>query len=410
MAVSGLRFAHDHAPKGPFMKEALVITFSPIEFDSRVRRQIKALSESFNVTVFLPEHSKDLASAQVFVLGWKETWRNTTGKDPGRFTRLFASAVYRTRQVLRVVGAHSVADRLPFGFQWSANRLLSNQKKSFDLVVANDVETLPLAFRNANGAPVVADLHEYAYGQTQGASLKHKFEAQYLRFICRKYLSRCSEVSVVGQGIADLYFEDFGVKCSVLPSMPDYRDIEPTKVLADNISLVHHGIYTPHRGIEQLITALAQLPEYFSLHLVLVRAPVDELRNLAKSLSLASERIWFYDFVPPDDLASFLNQFDVEVIFVPPTIINHRLGLPNKFFEAIQARLAVVSGPTIEIEKRITDFGIGATTASFEVSELVGTLSDLTPEKIFGWKLASHEAAKMLNWEAIKPDYLSFVE
>lgn len=392
------------------MKEVLVVTFSSLEFDSRVRRQIRALSENFNVTVFAPELCSDLSFLQVFALGWKEVWKLTSGREPGPFTRFFVTVVYRIRQILRVVGAHPLADKLPFTLRWEAAKLLKNQPKAFDLILANDVETLPLAFSVANGVPVVADLHEYAYAQTLGASLKDWAEARYLRYICKKYLSKCSAVTVVGQGVADQYFEDFGVSCRVLPSMPDFQSLMPTEVHADSIGLVHHGIYSPYRGIELLIQALAELPENFSLHLVLTGAPIDELQKLATSLGVASERISFYDFVPPDELASFLNQFDVELIFVPPTIINHRLGLPNKFFEAIQARLAVVSGPTMEIEKRISEFGIGATTGSFEVSELVEILRNLTPNVISEWKLASHEAAKVLNWEAIKPDYLSFVK
>ena len=391
------------------MKEALVVTFSALQYDSRVRRQIRGLSENFRVSVIVPERCEDVPATQL-VVGWKETWKYTRGQSPGPFTRFFAIAIGRTRQALRVLGAHPIADRLPFSFQQSAKKLLKKRVKNFDLIVANNAETLPLAFSVANGAPIIADLHEYAYGQTRGVSLKEWAEARYLRFVGRKYLSQCSEVTVVGQALADLYFQDFGINCVVLPSMPDFQKLVPSKVQARNIKLVHHGIYTPHRGIRLLIQALAELPENFSLHLVLIHAPINEMRKQATSLGIASERISFYDFVTPDELASFLNQFDVEVIFIPDDIINHRVALPNKFFEAVQARLAVVSGPLIEIEKRITEFGIGATTASFDVSELVEILRNLTPDEIFDWKLASHEAAKVLNWEAIKPNYLAFVK
>ena len=52
--------------------------------------------------------------------------------------------------------------------------------------------------------------------------------------------------------------------------------------------------------------------------------------------------------VTPAELPSSLNAFDVGVYVLPPRTMNHRLMLPNKFFDFVQARLALVFSTAVE--------------------------------------------------------------
>lgn len=390
------------------MKKALVITFSPLDFDSRVLRQIEALAENFTVTVCHPEKNERYPWEQIS-LYWKAAFRESTGTEPGLLPRTAAVIYHWMRNILLVLNFHGIAETLPYSRQRIARNSLHGRSAEFDLVVANDVESLPLAFALSGKAKVVADLHEFAPGQTAGTTLRNRVRSNYMTWACKKYLPRCAAVTVVSQAVSDLYWENFQTVSSVLPSMPKYVAIDPGRVEPSDIKLVHHGFYAPNRGIESLIRVTALLPSRFSLHLVLTGAPKNDLLDLASSLGLRPERFVLYDFVEPEALAPFLNQFDIEVIFIPPFSLNTRAALPNKFFEAIQARLAVVSGPLHEIKSRITEYEIGFTVESFDVSELAQALASVTAEQVFAWKLASSEAALTLNWESVKPDYELFI-
>lgn len=390
------------------MKRVLVITFSPLDFDSRVLRQIEALAENFAVTVCHPEKNDRYPWEQVS-LYWKAAFRESAGTEPGLLSRAVATIFRMMRNALLLLNFHGIAEKLPYNRYYLARQSLRGHLAEFDLVVANDVETLPLAFALSGKAKVVADLHEFAPGQTAGKTIRNRVWSSYLTWTCRKYLPRCAAVTVVSQAVSDLYWEHFQIVSSVLPSMPKYAAIGPSDVNPRDVKLVHHGMYSPNRGIESLIRATSLLPSHFSLHLVLSAAPRHDLLDLASSLGLTPERFVLYDFVEPEALVLFLNQFDIEVIFIPPFSLNTRAALPNKFFEAIQARLAVVSGPLLEIESRIAEHEIGLTVESFDVSELAKALACVTTEQIFAWKLASSEAASILNWESVKPDYRLFI-
>lgn len=392
------------------LKKALVITFSPLDFDSRVRRQIEALAEDFAVTVCHPQKSDLYPWAQVS-LSWKAGVKESTGKEPGLLSCGLAVIFHLLRNALLLLRFFRVAEKLPYSRYFVGRKSLDKASSSeYDLIVSNDVETLPLAFAVSGRANVVADLHEFAPGQTTGQTVRNKIRSQYMAWVCREYLSKCEAITVVSQAVSDLYLEYFQIQSSVLPSAPKYSLINPSDVDPSNIELVHHGMYSPNRGIELLIQAVAMLPSRFSLHLVLTGAPKDDLLALARSLGLPPERLTIYDFVQPESLIAFLNGFDVEVIFIPPLTLNTKATLPNKFFEAIQARLAVVSGPTQEIQARIDEHKIGATVGSFEVEILVEALRLLTANDIVKWKAASHETASLLNWEAFKPDYMSYLQ
>ena len=391
------------------MKRALVITFSHLDFDSRVLRQIETLAEGFTVEVFHPKKS-DLYPWEQVSLNWKAKVEESTGKKPGLFSRGLAVVFHYLRRAGFALRIYKFADKLPYS-PYSVGRKSLERASSpeYDLVVSNDVQTLPLAFAVSGKANVVADLHEFAPGQTTGQTARNRVRSRYMAWICRKYLPRCVAITVVSQAVSDLYLEYFQIQSSVLPSTPYYSRIDPTCVDPNNIKLVHHGFYGPNRGIELLIRAAAILPPRFSLHLVLNGAPKTDLIALARSLGLPPERLTIHDFVPPDSLIPFLNEFDVEVIFIPPSTLNTKATLPNKFFEAVQARLAVFSGPTPEIKAQINEHGIGRTVDSFDVKKLAEALSSVSTSDIVRWKKASHKAASVLCWEAVKPDYMSYL-
>ncbi|MDO9591501.1 MAG: hypothetical protein Q7J04_10195, partial [Microcella sp.] len=85
--------------------------------------------------------------------------------------------------------------------------------------------------------------------------------------------------------------------------------------------------------------------------------------------------------------------------WIPPTHTNARLSLPNKFFDFVQARLAVAVGPAIEMQRLVERHGLGVVAEGFTVEQCVDSLTGLTAHEIRLFKAASDAAARELSFE-----------
>src|SRR5690606_11071461 len=103
-----------------------------------------------------------------------------------------------------------------------------------------------------------------------------------------------------------------------------------------------------------MIDAVRRLDERFTLDFYLVPAR-DRGRYLAQLRDRAKgcDRIRFRDPVPPGDLPTALNVYDVGVFWIPPTHTNARFTLPNQLFDYVQARLAIAVGPSVEMAQLV---------------------------------------------------------
>ncbi len=85
--------------------------------------------------------------------------------------------------------------------------------------------------------------------------------------------------------------------------------------------------------------------------------------------------------VPSAELIETLNDYDVGIHVLPPTNTNNELALPNKFFDYVQARLALVIGPTPSMVEILREHDLGIVTADFEPASLTAALDALTPSR-----------------------------
>lgn len=373
-------------------KSALVVSLSETTYDSRVLRQIRFLSEWFEVSVASPNNTLVTSGTQINI-GYSRSQRLVQRvlslKLPGwlialgRYTKLLLQRVDNTL------------------FSDSPVMNLTS-KKNFDLVVCNDIQSLPFGFANKSvNSRLIADLHEWGLDEapTPWGIEMGKRNLQ----IAEKYLRECDSVSTISEAMRLQYLETFQVDSLVVPSMPDFQQLTPTRETSPTIELVHHGIYNPHRGIEDLLIVLSKLPRKFRLNLMLFRAPEEKLRSLARQLKIPDDRLEFHKPVLPPALCGYLNQFDIEVIFIPANSTNHTVGLPNKLFEAVQARLCVVTGPSPELAKAVLASEIGLATQTFDPDELATLLSSLQREEIGRFKFAADRQAREWCFENLYP-------
>lgn len=152
------------------------------------------------------------------------------------------------------------------------------------------------------------------------------------------------------------------------------------------------------RHLETMIEMMDYLDEQFTLDFMLMETDQSYLTEL-KLLASSNSRIKFIPTVPMEEICKKINGYDVGIYILKPINFNHEHALPNKFFEFIQARLAIAIGPSPEMANLVNRYSLGVVASSFEPKALAEKLNALSTEDILNFKLASNNAAKEINAE-----------
>lgn len=352
----------------------LIISLSTLVADARVLRQIRLFTADYAVTTVgygpAPEGVVDHVRVPDEIVSWH--------KDRKLLLLRRYQAAYDTAPVIR-----HLRPRL--------------QPGRYDVVLANDVDAVPLAVTLDPPGGVHADLHEYASRQNEESRRWRWFVAPYRRWLVRTWVTRAASVTTVGAILAREYRREFGVEAGVVPNTAAYADRSPTPV-GEPLRLVHSGAARRNRSLGVMLEAvrLTQRPVTLDLYLVPNDpAYLEELEQEAADLP----QVRFNDPVPPGELVERLAACDVGVFVLPPLTFNYLNTLPNKFFDFVQARLGIVVGPSPEMARLVEEHGLGVVAPDFSAATLARAIDELTPEAVPGYKAASHAIAREYSAE-----------
>jgi hypothetical protein len=275
-----------------------------------------------------------------------------------------------------------------------------------DVVLANDLSTLPLALRL--GAPVVFDAHEYAPCEFSERWWWRVLVRPYRMDQCRRYIPQVSAMTTVGDAIADAYERDTGVHAGIVTNAPARADLNPTPV-HEPVRILHHGGAQPGRGLEEMIRVADFLDERFTLDFVLAENTPGYREQLIRR-ARRNARVRFPEPRPMHELVRMANDYDIGLYSLPPVNFNQRHALPNKFFEFVQARLAVAIGPSPEMARLVNRYAFGAVASDFRPESVAAAISALDAPAISALKAAAHVAADELCSERNSKAVLDAVE
>lgn len=353
----------------------LIMSFSPLRSDARVLRQVRLFTRRYAVTTLgygeAPEGVVEHLRLPDDVVSWHKDRRLL-------LTRRFEKT-YRTSPVVV-----------------AAQRLLDGRCGTFDVVLADDIDTVPLALGLRPKAGVHADLHEYHPRQNEENPRWRLFVAPYYRWLVATYGTRAHSATTVGEGIAREYRTRFGLRAGVVVNAPHFVDQEPTPV-GSPLRLVHSGNAQRHR-LDVILEAMDLVTAPMTLDLYLMANDEAYLAELRQRYA-ASDRVRLHPSVAPHELPATLNAYDVGVYVLPPVSFNHLWALPNKVFDFVQGRLALVVGPSPEMAALVRRHGLGVVTDDFSAQALASSLDGLDVETVRGGKDASHRAARELSAE-----------
>lgn len=365
-------------------KKILIIVLSNIRHDARVKRQVLTLTQEHEVTVACL--NADPGDYELVIL-------------PPLSFPLWKKGITAALLLLRLkLWAH----RALYGYSSFLRERLGS--RHFDLVVANDVETLPLAFCLPNRAKVLFDAHEYAPRHFEDKLMWRIFFQRFNTWLCKKYIPLTAGMITVGKGLAQEYEKYFHVKPVVITNANNYFELESSPVADTKIKLVHHGIINASRRLDLMIDLIELLDNRFTLDLILLQP--DNLSKKTKSYIRAfkdrvnrSGRITLLPSVKSSEIVHMINQYDMGVFLLPPVNFNYKNTLPNKFFDFIQARLGIAIGPTPEMAEIVKKYDNGVVSENFTPESLAEKLNQLKKIDIKKFKQNSSAAARDLNAE-----------
>jgi hypothetical protein len=360
----------------------LCISFSDINADSRVLRQLNVLAEFGDVTTLCYGDKPTAAMEHLEI----DSSLPSLPQTP--------------------VGVLALALRL---HKYSAMRAPAVQQalklvtgKTFDLIVANEARALPLAHRISGQLPkeipIWGDMHEWAPEERTQVLSWRLLVKPLMEYICKEYIAKTTAISAVNGSIAKLYDERYGCASVVVRNAGAFRDLQPSPVDAACIRLAHSGAAVPGRNLEGIIEAVLDLGPGYSLDLYLIKArDGGKYWKQLKQLSAGSDQIFFHDAVAPHELSPTLNEYDLGIYTLPPKTTNQRLMLPNKFFDFVQARLGVVFGPSPETSSIINEYKVGTIARDFTPAALADAIRALSVDDIAQLKANAHAAAEALS-------------
>lgn len=359
------------------MKKILIISFSDLKKDPRVFRQIDYLRGDYRVTTIGWE-SPELEGVEFYRIS------SLTRSGLDRIKRAFAYKLHRFEWLY-----WSLYDFQPLVDLFS--------QKRFDLIIANDIETLPFALVIANHAKILLDLHEYAPRQFEDQFTWRFFFQAFNEYLCDTYLKQPDEIITINTGIAGEYKKNYGIDTHIITNAADYIDLQLTPVKKENIRIIGHGIANPSRRWELLIKIMDYMDTRFHLDLMLLPVYPGYYQRLQR---MAAKR-GNVSIIPPvkrEEIIPVTNAYDLSFLIFRPYSLNYKHMLGNKFFESLQARLAIVTASaTLQQAEIVNRYGCGVVLDSFAPKKIARQLNQLTAGQIEEFKKKAHLAANELT-------------
>lgn len=360
------------------MKKILIISFTDQKNDPRVNRQIRFLKDKYKVSTVGLKNAK-IENVIFYLL---------ERKKGSFFSKVKKAILCKIKKFEKVYWD-------TYEFYILIDELMN---KKFDIIISNDIESLPFALRIANGAKILLDAHEYTPKEFEDRFIWRFILKDYKEYLCKIYIKCCDRMITVSAGIVDEYNKNFNIKPDIITNASEYVDIKPSKVNNKHIRLIHHGGAVPSRKIESMIKMMEYLDNGFTLDLMLIPTIPTYLKKL-KSMVKNKEKIRFLEPISIQEVVTFINTYDIGVYILEENSFNNKYALPNKFFDFIQARLVVAIGPTLEMARIVKQYDIGIVADNFTPESMAKELNKLTKDKIDYYKHQSEKYAYELSSE-----------
>lgn len=331
------------------MTQILHISNTDIVIDSRIRKELKALSR--------------LPRVQISVLGVPDS--NEDGKG-----ELDGAPYWKLHMVSCVLSVLPRAIRYCFLLtEFTFKAIVAGRRIKPDIVHCHDTFALPAGWflKKHLGCRLVYDAHELESNKNGQSAILSRATLLIEKF-CWKRVDLLISVS---DSIIDWYRRSLGAKPGVLilnaPVIAEDSQASPRphecetylreryRIPADDLVFVYVGMLSAGRGIEICLDAFAAGPK--EAHVVFVG--LGRLERTIIEYSNRHSNIHFHEAVPHDRVVPLVRGADYGLCLIEKTSLSAYYCLPNKLFEYGFARVPVLASDFPEIRRLVHQYSLG---------------------------------------------------
>jgi glycosyltransferase involved in cell wall biosynthesis len=396
-------------------RTALILVFNSVTHDSRVLREAATLRDlGFEISI-VGVVSADEQETEARVSGFRvirltpvETlrrlWRSrkesrTDAGSGGAGTTAPTSSRNERR--------FAMLKRLVLMSAFYARGAVLVCRSSPALVHANDYNTMwvGIAAKLLRRSRLVYDSHELWPDQGRP-------EWRTWQLACEWLFLRLADATVAANpGISETIARRYRVPAPVVVrNLTDKVARQPVRAeglrAGDPPLAVYVGGLDPERGIEQMILALALVPD-LRLRLMGYGTRSDwyqtQLDDCAAAAGVA-DRIEYRAPVEPTAVPETIAGADMGIVLTQPTCLNNVQSLPNKLFEYIAAGLPVVASDLPVIGPLVREGGIGIPVQPENVAAIAAAMRYLSdPDRNAEVRDHVRAFSDRVNWQTERP-------
>lgn len=352
----------------------------------RTRKLATALSQAgADVSIFAYTFNREEHHDLPYRVVYRDSVEPKGSQIKSRPLRILTNLTIKKAQTV----VNSISEGI-FGYKKIAEDLVNARP---DLVIGVNADTLAGVAVAAQKLRIPFAYETYEFWPDHVKETAVRYNAAQRDFILNqeKQLAReASLIVTVSDYLAEQYQQEFTLskKPAVIYNAPTSCAAQSTPAHKP-LRVLFLGNIQQERNVEYLVRAVADTPE--AELTFLGRGNYQQsLEELARDLGM-SERIFFKNPVPYEEIAGAASQFDVGVVCHKTYNRQMEGALPNKFFEYLAGGLAVVA-PHTESFKRIENFeSFGVFIDTDDIASLSSVLSRMAqnPEEVSTRKRAA---------------------
>ena len=286
-----------------------------------------------------------------------------------------------------------------FYMNYNLRLLLYLLKVKVDIIVANDLDTLPACWLASKlGKKVlVFDSHELF---TEVPELVNRPAIRKVWYMHERFLVPGIDFGyTVSKPIQDYYTQTYKKDFSLIRNVGRFRyDLEYKEDVGDTI-IIYQGAINLGRGLELMIQTLPLLKNT-KLWIIGNGDIIGNLKKLVVSLSL-EEHVIFFGRIRIDDLWKYTSKAHIGISLEEDLGLNYRYALPNKLFDYIQSRVPMIVSDLPEMKRIVEKYQIGSVLRERKPENLALLITELLTNNELKLKTRANLelAARELCWE-----------
>ena len=378
-------------------KKALVITLTNFIDDPRPRRNHEIFSEL--------GYSMEIISYKFKSNSSNFNQKLNLKKKKGYYNRVLFLLIVLLNNVLRF----KFLDKIALQFEFNSFELSDYlSQRNYNVIIIEDLKLVPLVINKKKKSKIIFDAREYYPKQFENSLVFKLIESKFNFRLCYNYLKKTDLILTVSRKIQQEYSNKFNVDVKLIMSAPKFNDTVINDINSNKIKIVHHGMANRNRQIEKMINCFKSFNDNFIFDLFLVgdNKYIKELKLIASDC----QRIQIKNPIRHDQIVKTLSSYDIGFFYVEPSTFNLKYCLPNKFFEFIQARLAILTGPSSEMSYLIDKYEIGMYSRKFDTNEIIELANNMTLDNLKTYKKNTHFAAQNLCFEIEKEKLINLIK